>query len=109
MDNILNFIKENIGLFDIIFLILVFYFSIQCFTKGFFLSLMSFLKWVLALIITIILVPRVEPYVANYIENKYVLGIGLGIFLYILTLFTLIFLYGTWTCGQNFWFFLWYI
>jgi membrane protein required for colicin V production len=65
MDNILNFIKENIGLFDIIFLILVFYFSIQCFTKGFFLSLMSFLKWVLALIITIILVPRVEPYVAN--------------------------------------------
>ena len=92
MDNILNFIKENIGLFDIIFLILVFYFSIQCFTKGFFLSLMSFLKWVLALIITIILVPRVEPYVANYIENKYVLGIGRGIFLYILTLFTLILL-----------------
>ena len=92
MDNILNFIKENIGLFDIIFLILVFYFSIQCFTKGFFLSLMSFLKWLLALIITIILVPKLEPYVSDYIKNEYVAEIGLGLAIYIISLFALILL-----------------
>ena len=43
---------------------------------------MSFLKWVLALIITIILVPRFEPYISDYINNKFVSGIGLG-YLYI--------------------------
>ena len=92
MDNFISFIRENIALFDIIFLIFVIYFSIQCFAKGFFLSLMSFLKWVLALIITIILVPKIEPYVSEYIDNQYVTGIGLGIFIYILSLFTLILL-----------------
>ena len=92
MDNFISFIRENIALFDIIFLIFVIYFSIQCFAKGFFLSLMSFLKWVLALIITIILVPKIEPYISEYIDNQYVTGIGLGIFIYILSLFTLILL-----------------
>ena len=92
MDSFISFIRENISLFDIIFLIFIIYFSIQCFAKGFFLSLMSFLKWVLALIITIILVPKIEPYVSEYIDNQYVTGIGLGIFIYILSLFTLILL-----------------
>ena len=49
------FIKESVVLFDLIFLVFIIYFSLQCFSKGFFLSLASFLKWVLALIITIIL------------------------------------------------------
>ena len=92
MDNFLSFIRENIVLFDIIFLIFIIYFSIQCFAKGFFLSLISFLKWILALIITIILVPKVEPYISDYVENQYITGIGLGIFIYILCLFILILL-----------------
>ena len=90
MDNFLSFIRENIVLFDIIFLIFIIYFSLQCFAKGFFLSLISSLKWILALIITIILVPKVEPYISDYIENQYVSGIGLGIFIYILSLFALV-------------------
>mgnify|MGYP001379335194 FL=1 len=90
MDNFISLVRENIILFDIIFLILIVYFSIQCFAKGFLLSLVSFLKWVLALIITIILVPKIEPYVSNYINNEYVSGIGLGIGIYIVTLFILI-------------------
>ena len=90
MSELLSFLRENIVLFDIIFLIFIGYFSIQCFAKGFFLSLMSFLKWVLALIITIILVPKFEPYISDYISNKFVSGIGLGIFIYIISLFILI-------------------
>ena len=91
-DNLLRFISENIALFDIIFLIFIIYFSIQCFAKGFFISLMSFLKWILALVITIILVPRLEPYVSDYVSNEYISGVGLGIAVYILTLFVLILL-----------------
>ena len=90
MDNIVSFINENVSIFDIIFLIFVIYFSIQCFAKGFFLSLVSFLKWILALIITIILVPKLEPYLSDYISNNYVYEIGLGVAIYILALFVLI-------------------
>ena len=92
MDNLISLIRENIVLFDIIFLIFIVYFSIQCFAKGFFLSLVSFLKWVLALVITIILVPKLEPYVSDYVENEYISGIGLGIAIYVLSLFLLILL-----------------
>jgi len=92
MDNLISFIRENIVLFDIIFLIFIIYFAIQCFAKGFFLSLLSFLKWLLALVITIILVPKLEPYVSDYIKNEYISGIGLGITIYILSLFLLILL-----------------
>ena len=92
MDNLISLIRENIVLFDIIFLIFIVYFAIQCFAKGFFLSLVSFLKWVLALVITIILVPKLEPYVSDYVENEYVSGIGLGIVIYVLSLFLLILL-----------------
>ena len=92
LDNLISSVRENIVLFDIIFLIFITYFSIQCFAKGFFISLVSFLKWVLALIITIILVPKIEPFVSDFVNNEYVSGIGLGISVYILSLFVLILL-----------------
>ena len=90
MNSIFDFIKENIVLFDIIFLIFIIYFSVQCFAKGFFLSFVSFLKWILALIITIILVPKVEPFISDYIENQFISGFGLGIAIYVISLFILI-------------------
>ena len=92
LDSLIGFINENIVLFDIIFSIFLVYFSIECFAKGFFISLISFLKWVLALVITIILVPKLEPYISDYINNDFVSGVGLGIAVYILTLFVLILL-----------------
>ena len=92
MSELLSFLRENIVLFDIIFLIFIGYFSIQCFAKGFFISLVSFLKWILALIITIIIVPKLEPYISEYVNNSFVTEVGLGIAIYILTLFILILL-----------------
>ena len=53
-------------------------------------SLLSFSKWLLALIITIILVPKLNPWVQDYIESKFITDIGLGIFKYIVSLFVII-------------------
>ena len=80
-------ILSNINVFDIIFLILMVYFTIQCFFKGFTLSFISFMKWVLALIVTIILVPKLQPIVSEYIESKFINNVGLGIVIFIFTLF----------------------
>ena len=58
--------------------------------KGFMRSLLSFSKWILALIITIILVPKLNPWVQDYIESKFIADVGLGIFIYIVSLFVII-------------------
>ena len=93
MDNFISFINEKISLFDIIFLIFIIYFSIQCLINGFVLSLISFLKWILALLITIKLFPIVESHASDYVDmNKYAFVIGLGIFIYVISLFILIML-----------------
>ena len=80
-------IIPDINIFDIIFIILMFYFVIQCFVKGFSLSLISFMKWILALIITIILVPKLQPFVGEHIESEFVNNFGIGIAVFICSLF----------------------
>ena len=62
----------------------------HCSAKGFMRSLLSFSKWLLALIITIILVPKFNPWVQDFIESKFIADIGLGIFLYLFSLFIII-------------------
>ena len=80
-------IFSSINIFDIIFLILMIYFIIQCFLKGFSLSFISFMKWVFALVITIILVPKLQPWVNDYIESEFINNFGIGIVVFILTIF----------------------
>ncbi len=80
-------VTSGINLFDIFFVIIVVYFTIQCFFKGFSLSLISFMKWVLSTIVTIILVPKLQPIVSEYIESEFINNVGLGIIIFILTLF----------------------
>ena len=80
-------IFDNVNLFDIIFLILMIYFVIQCFLKGFSLSFISFMKWVFALVVTIILVPKLQPWVGEYIESEFINNFGIGIAIFICTLF----------------------
>ena len=80
----------NINLFDIFFLIILIYNIFQCFLKGFSLSLISFMKWVLSTILTIILVPKFQPIVSEYIQSEFVNSIGLGITIFIFTLFIII-------------------
>ena len=86
MDGFLE-ILSNINIFDIIFLILMFYFVIQCFLKGFALSFISFMKWVFALVITVILVPKLQPWVNDYVESEFINNFGIGILVFICTIF----------------------
>ncbi len=81
---------NEINLFDLIFFIILFYFVIQCFLKGFSLSLINFMKWILSTVITIILVPKLQPFVSEYIESEFINSIGLGVAIFIFTLFILI-------------------
>ena len=80
-------ILSNINVFDIIFLILMTYFIIQCFLKGFSLSFISFMKWVFALVVTIILVPKLQPWVNDYIESEFINSFGIGIAIFVCTIF----------------------
>ena len=38
-------------------------------------------------VVTIILVPKLQPLVSEYIQSEFINNIGLGIFIFILTLF----------------------
>ena len=78
---------DSINLFDFFFLIIILYCVIQCFFKGFTLSLISFMKWVISTIITIILVPKFQPVVSDYIQSEFINSIGLGFTIFVFTLF----------------------
>ncbi len=86
MDEFLKFISD-INIFDIIFFILMLYYVIQCFLKGFSLSFISFMKWVFALVVTIILTPKAQPLVNEYIESEFINNFGIGIAIFIITIF----------------------
>ena len=87
MIEILQDFFDIINFFDIIVLIILIYNVLQCFYKGFSLSLISFSKWILSTIVTIILVPKLQPIVSEYIQSEFINNVGLGITIFIFTLF----------------------
>jgi len=78
---------ENVNLFDVFVLLIFTYCVVQCFLKGFSLSLISFMKWVLSTVVTIILVPKLQPSVSEYIESEFINNVGLGVAIFFFTLF----------------------
>ena len=86
MEEILNFFRK-INFFDVIIILILIYSVIQCGIKGFSLSIISFMKWVLSTVITILLVPKLQPIVGEYIQSQFINNIGLGVMIFILTLF----------------------
>ena len=87
MTDLFKQIINEINFFDFLFLIILVYNLIQCFLKGFSLSLISFMKWILSIIITIILVPKLQPLVREYVQSEFINSIGLGAAIFIFTLF----------------------
>ena len=87
-----NFLKifSSLNLFDVVTFLIFSYCILQCFLKGFSLSLISFMKWIISTIVTIILVPKLQPSVSEYIESEFVNNVGLGIVIFIFTLFVTI-------------------
>ena len=90
MSEAIDFIQNSISAFDLIVFLIVVYSMTECAAKGFMRSLLSFSKWILALLLTIYLVPKLNPWVQDYIESKFIADIGLGVFLYIISLFVII-------------------
>jgi len=90
MTDFLKSLIQNINFLDIFFITVLIYNVIQCFLKGFSLSLISFMKWILSTVITIILVPKLQPVVSEYIQSDFVNNLGLGIAIFIITLFIII-------------------
>ena len=82
MDNFFR-IFEGVSSFDLIYIIFTSLSLIKCSRKGFVLSLLAASKWLLAYVLTLIIFPKIKPYVEGIIDNEYVLDIilGIGIFL----------------------------
>ena len=85
-----KFFLKSLNFFDLFFFIIMIYSIIQCFLKGFSLSFISFMKWVLSVVITIIMVPKLQPWISEYIESDFINNIGLGAFIFIFSLFFII-------------------
>ncbi len=78
---------EASSIIDLIYIIITIWSLVSCYRKGFVLSILSMAKWLLAYVVTLILFPRVKPYVEDIIDNEYVLDVGLGIAIFIVVIF----------------------
>jgi len=78
---------EAISIIDLIYLLISIFSLIQCYKKGFVLSILSMAKWLLAYIITLILFPKIKPYFKGTIDSEYVLDVSLGIAIFIVVIF----------------------
>ena len=81
---------EASSIIDLIYIAVTIWSLISCYRKGFVLSILSMAKWLLAYVITLILFPRIKPYVENIIDNEYVLDVVLGISIFIVVIFLIL-------------------
>ena len=75
------------SIIDLIYLVITILSLIKCYKKGFVLSILSMMKWILAYIITLIIFPRIKPFLKDIIDNEYILDIGLGITIFVVVIF----------------------
>ena len=89
VDSFLDFYKSIYG-FDLIYLIITVWSLIRCSSKGFVLSILSASKWLLAYVVTLILFPKIKPYVKDVIDNQYVLDLVLGVGIFVVVIFLIL-------------------
>ena len=87
MNSFVEFIQNNVTAFDLIIFLIIFYSIVHSAKVGFIKSLFSFFKWFFALIITIILIPKLNYLTQNLVESKFVSDFLLGILIYIFSFF----------------------
>ena len=78
---------EKTSIIDLLYLVITIFSLIKCYKKGFVLSILSMAKWLLAYIITLLIFPKIKPYLKNIIDNEYVLDVGLGVAIFIVVIF----------------------
>jgi len=87
MPSVLTDIYNAISILDLIYIITTILSLIKCYKKGFVLSILSMAKWLLAYLITLLIFPKLKPYLNDIIDNEYVLDIGLGITIFVIVIF----------------------
>ena len=85
-DALVNFFKIA-SVIDLTYLVVTILSLIKCYKKGFVLSILSMVKLLVAFIITLMIFPRVKPYLKDIIDNEYILDIGLGLAIFIIVIF----------------------
>ena len=90
MPDFLTNIYETVSIIDLSYLILTILSLVKCYRRGFVLSILSMAKWLLAYILTLIIFPRVKPYLNDIIDNEYVLDVSLGITIFIIVIFLIL-------------------
>ncbi len=75
------------SILDLFYLIITILSLVKCYKKGFVLSILSMSKWLVAYIITLIIFPKVKPYLKDIIDNEYVLDVTLGIAIFVVVIF----------------------
>ena len=83
-------IYEILSIFDLIYLLITIFYLMQCSTKGFVLSLLSVFKWLLAYVVTLLLFPKIKPFMIDIIDNEYVLDIALGVSIFAVVIFIIL-------------------
>ena len=83
-------IFKGISTFDLIYIFFTILSLIKCSRKGFVLSLLAASKWLLAYVLTLIVFPKVKPFVDGIIDNEYVLDVFLGVGIFILIIFIIL-------------------
>ena len=89
MEILKNFYNGVSG-FDLIYIFFTVLSLIKCSRKGFILSILAASKWLLAYVVTLVIFPRIKPYVKDIIDNEYVLDIVLGISIFVLVIFVIL-------------------
>jgi membrane protein required for colicin V production len=85
-DLITDFYKAT-SIIDIVYLVITIFSLIKCYKKGFVLSILSMAKWLLAYVITLLIFPKIKPYLKDIIDNEYILDISLGIAIFVVVIF----------------------
>jgi membrane protein required for colicin V production len=87
MLNALTDIYKFTSILDIAYIVITLLSLIKCYKKGFVLSILSMAKWLLAYVITLLIFPRLKPFLKDVIDNEYILDIGLGVSIFIIVIF----------------------
>ena len=90
MLEILKNFYNGVSGFDLIYIFFTVLSLIKCSRKGFILSILAASKWLLAYVVTLVIFPKIKPYVKDIIDNEYVLDIVLGISIFVLVIFVLL-------------------
>ena len=91
MQETLTNFYEATSAIDLFYIVITLFSLIKCYKNGFVLSVLSMAKWLLAYIITLIIFPKAKPYFKDIIDSEYVLDVGLGITIFVIVIFLILF------------------